>query len=110
MPVKITAKEKKLIKAQVISDFNDHLTELQYEWWDDDRTMSTLQESILYAVQQALGESVERVMSDFLDKQNVELETKDNEELKRLRAENKKLRQDLKEYAAIDKVIKEARK
>lgn len=107
----ITAAQRKKISEDLTSRIrrrlNSEITELDYDYGygDADRTLTTLQESILYSVAAHADRLVEEVLKDW----EVSFERDENTKVAKLSQENKDLKRELKELRAIKTLIETAR-
>jgi len=90
------------ISDSVTRNLHWEITDLERGY--DDAWLNSLQDSILDSVAIAVIPHVKRGIETW----EGQIERQENEKLKKLEAENRQLKKDLKKYAAIQKVIEDA--
>lgn len=106
MPKILTPAQRKKaiseISAQVTNDLHWQITDLEHGY--DGGWLNSLQDSILESVSSATIPLIKKAIESW----EGQIERQENERLKKLEAENRELKKDLKKYAAIQKVIDDA--
>lgn len=106
MPKILTPAQRKKaineISAKVINDLHWQITDLEHGY--DGGWMNSLQDSILESVAAATTPLIKKAIESW----EGQIEREENTKLKKLEAENRELKKDLKKYAAIQKVIDDA--
>jgi hypothetical protein len=100
------AQRKKLIgevSEQVTTQIRYELTELEYCGYDGG-WFKPIQEMILESVAESVAPKIKQAIASY----EGTIEREENTKLKKLEAENRELKKDLKKYAAIQKVIDDA--
>lgn len=90
------------ISESVERNLHWEITDLERGY--DDAWLNTLQDSILSMIASAVVPHVKSAIENW----EGQIERTENEKLKKVEAENKQLKKDLKKYAAIQKVIEDA--
>jgi len=103
----ITARQRtdisKDLTSRIVRSLGCEIDELEYGYGD--RSLNSLQESILWTISSYVDAIVRKALADW----EIEFERDENSKVTKLTQENKALKKELKEFQAIKTLLEDAR-